>query len=207
MAQLIEIHPQNPQSRLIKQVVDIITQGGVIVYPTDSCFALGWHIGDKNAMERVCTIRRLDNKHNFTLMCRNISEVSTYAKLDNLAYRLIKSLTPGPYTFILDATREVPRRLQHAKRKTIGVRIPDNRIALAILDTLAEPLMSTSLILPGQDLPLIDSFEIQELLDHQVDLIIDGSACGVEPTTVIEFIDSEPTVIRSGKGDTSFLLR
>jgi len=200
MAQFFQIHPDNPQPRLVHQTVELIREGGVIVYPTDSCYALGCHIGDKAAMERIRRIRRVDDRHNFTLVCRDLSEIALYAKVDNAAYRLIKSLTPGAYTFILKATREVPRRLQNPKRKTIGLRVPDHAIVHAILDALGEPLMSSTLSLPGDDMPLTDPEEMRERLEHQVDLVIDGGFCGVEPTTVVDLVEGAPLVLRTGKG-------
>jgi tRNA threonylcarbamoyl adenosine modification protein (Sua5/YciO/YrdC/YwlC family) len=203
MAQFFQIHPENPQARLVRQAVDILRDGGVIVYPTDSSYAIGCHIGDKHALDRIRQIRRLDDKHNFTLMCRDLSEISHYTKLDNQQYRLIKRLTPGPYTFILKATKQVPKRLMHPKRKTIGIRIPDNRIALALLEELDEPILSSTLILPGDDMPLMDPYDMKDLLERQVDLIIDGGYCGYDPTTVIVMEDDEPWVARQGKGDTS----
>lgn len=198
--QFISVHPENPQPRLIKQAVDIVRAGGVIVYPTDSSYALGCHIGDKDAMERIRLIRNIDAKHNFTLVCRDLSEIASYAKVDNAAYRLIKSLTPGPYTFILKATHEVPRRLQNPKRKTIGLRVPNHVIARALLETLGEPLMSSTLMLPDSDVPLNDPEEIFTTLKHQVDLVIDGGNCGLEPTTVVDLEDGTPRIVRHGKG-------
>jgi tRNA threonylcarbamoyl adenosine modification protein (Sua5/YciO/YrdC/YwlC family) len=203
MAQFFQIHPDNPQPRLIRQAVDILRNGGVIIYPTDSSYAIGCHIGDKSALDRIRRIRRLDDKHNFTLVCRDLSEISNYTKLDNQQYRLIKSLTPGPYTFILKATKQVPKRLMHPKRKTIGIRIPDNRIAMALLEDLNEPILSSTLILPGDDMPMMDPYEMKHSLEHQVDLIIDGGYCGYDPTTVIVMEDDEPWVARHGKGDAS----
>ena len=200
MSQFFQIHPLNPQARLIHQAVEIIRQGGLVVYPTDSSYALGCHVGDKYGMERIRRIRHLDNKHNFTLMCRDLSEIATYAKVDNSSYRLLKSLTPGAYTFILKATHEVPRRLQNPKRKTIGIRIPDHPVAQALLDELGEPLMSSTLILPGKDMPETDAYDIRETLEHDVDLIIDGDHCGVEPTTVVDLVDGVPEVVRRGRG-------
>lgn len=203
--QLFNIHPQNPQSRLISQVVTIVRHGGVIIYPTDSSYALGCLIGNKAAMDRIRYIRELDEHHNFTLMCRDLSEIASYARVDNRAFRLIKSLTPGPYTFILNATREVPRRLQNPKRKTIGLRVPDHPIALALLEVLGEPLMSVTLILPSEEMPLTDPEDIGKMLGNRVDAIIDGGNCGFEPTTIIDLAGEVPVVVRQGKGDTSFL--
>jgi tRNA threonylcarbamoyl adenosine modification protein (Sua5/YciO/YrdC/YwlC family) len=203
MSQFFHIHPDNPQKRLIAQACDIIRKGGLIVYPTDSGYAIGCHIGDKNAMDRIRRIRDLDDSHNFTLVCRDLSELSTYAKVNNSVYRAIKAHTPGAYTFILPATKEVPRRLQHAKRKTIGLRIPDNEIALALLEELNEPLMSSTLIMPDEDFPMTDPEEIVDRLNKQVDLVIDGGYGSNEPTTVIEFIEDMPEVMRAGLGDPS----
>ncbi|MBL4680274.1 MAG: threonylcarbamoyl-AMP synthase [Pseudomonadales bacterium] len=202
MSQFFRLHPENPQNRLIHQAVDIIRRGGVVVYPTDSAYALGCHIGDKSAIERIRGIRRLSSKHNLTLVCRDLSDLSVYAKVDNSAYRQIKAATPGPYTFILPATKEVPRRLVHPKRKTIGLRVPDNPICMALLAELAEPMMSTTLILPGDEYPLTDPIEIRDLLKHQVDLIIDGGFGGLEPTTVVNLEAGIPEIVRSGCGDT-----
>jgi len=201
MAQFFQIHPEDPQPRLIRRVADIVRQGGVIVYPTDSSYALGCGIGEKNALDRIRAIRRVDDKHNFTLVCRDLSEITTYAKIDNQDYRLLKSLTPGAYTFIHKATKQVPRRLQNPKRKTIGIRVPDHPIALALLEELDQPLMSTTLILPDDDMPLTDPYEIRDILDHAVDLIIDGGYCGFEPTTVVVMTGDTPEVARVGKGD------
>jgi len=203
MSQFFQIHPDNPQGRLIKQAVDIINQGGVIVYPTDCAYALGCHIGDKKAVDRIREIRRLDDKHNFTLVCSDLSEVSTYARVDNSTYRTLKAHTPGAYTFILNATSEVPRRLLHPKRRTIGLRLPEHNITHALLEALGEPLMSTSLIMPGDDSPLTDPYDIRATLEHQVDLIIDGGYCGMEATSVINMTDEVPEVIRAGMGDIS----
>lgn len=200
MSQFFRIHPQNPQLRLINQTVAIIRDGGVIVYPTDSSYALGCHIGDKSAMERLSRIRQTNKEHNFTLVCRDLAEIATYAKLDNMSFRFIKSLIPGPYTFILKATHEVPRRLQNPKRKTIGLRIPDHIIAQAILGALSEPIMSSTLIMPNKEIPETEPEEIKELLEKQVDLIIDGGNCGFEPTTVIDLLEDTPQVLRYGKG-------
>ena len=204
MSQYFEIHPENPQSRLIQQAAKIVSAGGVIVYPTDSCYAIGCLIGDKGAMERIRRIRDLDEKHNFTLMCRDLSDISTYARMDNIAHRLIKGLTPGPYTFILKATGEVPRRLQ-PKRKTIGVRIPDNAICQALLAELGEPLMSSTLIMPDADMPMTDPYQMRVFLEQDVDLVIDGGFSGLEPTTVIDLTEGPPEVLRKGLGDTSWL--
>jgi tRNA threonylcarbamoyl adenosine modification protein (Sua5/YciO/YrdC/YwlC family) len=200
VAQFFSIHPENPQQRLIDQTVDILRRGGLIVYPTDSAYALGCQIGDKMALDRVRAIRHLDKHHNFTLMCRDLSELATYARVTNADFRLLKAYTPGPFTFILDATSEVPRRLMHPKRKTIGMRVPDNRIALALLERLGEPLMTCSLILPGEELPLTDPYDIRQLLEHQVELVIDGGFCGLEPTTVVDLTEEVPRVVRQGRG-------
>ena len=200
MSQFFLIHPLNPQLRLIRQAVEIIRNDGLVVYPTDSSYALGCHVGDKRGMERIRRIRDLDNRHNFTLMCRDLSEISTYAKVDNSSYRLLKSLTPGAYTFILKATHEVPRRLQNPKRKTIGIRVPDHPVTQALLDELGEPLMSSTLILPGKDMPETDANDIRERLEHEVDLVIDGDHCGVEPTTVVDLVDGVARVVRQGCG-------
>jgi tRNA threonylcarbamoyl adenosine modification protein (Sua5/YciO/YrdC/YwlC family) len=200
MSQYIQIHPVNPQARLVHQAVEIIRNNGLLVYPTDSSYALGCRVGDKRGMERIRRIRQLDNRHNFTLVCSDLSEISSYARVDNSSYRLMKSLTPGAYTFILRATHEVPRRLQHPKRKTIGIRIPDHPIAQALLEELGEPLMSSTLILPGADMPETDAHDIRERLEHDVDLVIDGGSCGVEPTTVVELVDGVAEVVRAGCG-------
>ncbi len=202
MAQYFEIHPEDPQQRLIYQAVGILNQGGVIAYPTDSSYALGCHIGDKQALDKIRAIRKVDSKHNFTLVCRDLSELSTYAKVENSVYRLLKHYTPGAYTFILKATGEVPRRLQNPRRKTIGLRVPDNKITLALLDQLNQPLMSSTLILPDENQPLSDPHEIREKLEHQVDLVIDGGFCGLEATTVVDMVSGVPEIIRRGKGDT-----
>jgi len=200
MSQFFSIHPENPQIRLINQVVDIIQRGGVVVYPTDSGYALGCQLGEKNAVDQIRRIKKVDDKHHLTLVCRDLSELSRYAKVDNVAYRLIKSHTPGPYTFILKATSEVPRRLLHAKRKTIGLRVPDNRIAQDMLGSLNEPIMSSTLILPGEDMPMTDPYEIRDLLGNQVDAVIDGGFCGMEETTIVDFTGDAPEVVREGAG-------
>ena len=200
MSQFFEIHPDNPQQRLIKQAVDIINQGGVIVYPTDSSYALGCQIGDKDALTRMRRIRQVDDKHNMTLVCRDLSEIATYAKIENTDYRLLKSLTPGPYTFILPATGEVPRRIMHPKRRHIGLRVMDHPIANALLAELGQPLMSCTLIMPGEELPITDAEEARDRLEKLVDLIIDGGPCGIEPTTVIRLTDGTPQILRDGRG-------
>ncbi len=206
MAQFFQIHPENPQSRLIKQSVDIVRKGGLIAYPTDSAYALGCHIGDKAALDRIRAIRQLDKHHNFTLMCRDLSELSTYAKVDNAIFRLLKNHTPGAYTFILEATSEVPKRLMHPKRKTIGLRVPNNPIALALMEELGEPLMSSSLILPGDEYPLTDPYDMRDSLEHQLELVIDGGFCGMEPTTVIDLSGENTELIRQGCADASSFL-
>jgi len=201
MSQFFQIHPENPQARLIKQAVEIIRKGGVVVYPTDSSYAVGCHIGDKSAVERIRSLRRLDDKHNFTLVCSDLSQLGLFAKVDTSAFRLLKAHTPGPYTFILSATREVPRMLMHPKRRTIGLRVPAHPIALALLEELGEPLMSASLILPGESLPMTDPYEIRQCIEHQVDLIIDGGYGGQEASTVVSLTDGDPQVLRVGAGD------
>lgn len=201
MSQFFQIHPVTPQKRLINQAVDILRRGGVIVYPTDSAYAIGCHLGDKQAADRIKRIRKLDDKHNFTLMCRDLSDIGVFAKVDNTQYRLLKTFTPGPYTFILDATSEVPRRLLHPKRKTIGMRVPDNAIVQALLEELGEPIMSSTLILPDKEEPMTDPEEIRDALEHELDLIIDGGFCGLEATTVVNMTGPAPEVTRIGKGD------
>ena len=200
MAQFFAIHPDNPQERLIKQAADIVRGGGVVAYPTDSCYALGCQLGDKAAMERILNIRQIDQKHHLTLMCADLSELGTYAKVDNSQFRLLKATTPGSYTFILQASKEVPARTLHPKRKTIGLRVPDNIIAFALLAELGEPLLSCTLMLPEDDEPLTDPYEIRDRLEHSVDAIIDGGWCGTEPTTVIDMTDGIE-LVRQGKGD------
>ena len=203
MADFIQIHPDNPQPRLIARAAEVFRSGGVVVYPTDSCYALGCAIGDKSALDRIRQIRRVDDKHNFTLVCRDLSEIATYARIDNSAYRQLKSLTPGPYTFIYLATKQVPRRLLHPKRRAIGIRVPDTPIVRDLLSELGEPILSTTLILPGDDYPLDDTYEIRASIGHCVDLIIDGGQCGTEPTTVVDMTKEPPVIVRAGKGDTS----
>ncbi|OGT71923.1 MAG: threonylcarbamoyl-AMP synthase [Gammaproteobacteria bacterium RIFCSPLOWO2_12_47_11] len=201
MTQYFRIHPGNPQKRLISQAADILREGGVVVYPTDSCYAIGCRIGDKDALERIRRIRHLDEGHNLTLMCEDLSEIATYAKVNNPVFRLMKAYMPGPYTFLLLATRDVPKRLQHPKRKTIGVRVPDNPVTQAMLIEMHEPILSTSLILPGEDLPLTDPEEINNKLGKQVDLILDGGICGIESTTVVDLAGEQPVIVRQGKGN------
>ena len=203
MSQFFQIHAENPQSRLVKQAVEIIRQGGVVIYPTDSSYALGCQMGDKAALERIRRLRQLDDKHNFTLVCSDLSQLGLFAKVDTGAFRLLKAHTPGPYTFILAATREVPRMLLHAKRRTIGLRVPAHPIALALLEELGEPLMSVSLVMPGDSLPLSDPYEMRDRLEKQVDLIIDGGYGGLEASTVINLADGQPEVLRVGCGDPS----
>ena len=200
MSQFFTIHPDNPQLRLIHQAVEIIRHGGVIIYPTDSAYAIGCHIGDKKALDRIRQIRHLDKHHNFTLVCRDLSELALYAKVDNQVYRTLKAHTPGSYTFILEATSEVPRRLMHPKRKTIGLRVPANPIALALLEELGEPLMSVTLIMPDDEYPLTDPYDIRDMLERRVDLIIDGGFCGLEMTTVVDLTGDTPEIIRQGVG-------
>lgn len=203
MSQFFYIHPDNPQARLINQAVALLREGAVVVYPTDSGYAMGCMLGDKHAMDRIVRIRQLDPEHNFTLVCRDLSEISLYAQVSNSAFRLIKNNTPGAYTFILKATKEVPRRLMTPKRKTIGLRVPDNNIAQALLEALGEPLMSTSLILPGNDFTESDPEEIRDHLEHQVDLIINGGYLGQQPTTVIDLTEDAPVVVREGVADSA----
>ena len=200
MSQFFQIHDQNPQIRLIKQAADILRKGGLVVIPTDSAYALACHLEDKQALDRIKQIRKLNDKHNFTLICRDLSDISTYAKVDNTDYRLLKNHTPGAYTFILNATTEVPRRLLHPKKRTIGIRVPDNHIVNALLEELGEPIMSTSLIMPGDDQPLSDPYDIRQILQHSVDLVIDGGYCGLESTTVVDMTGDEYEVTRQGLG-------
>lgn len=200
MTQLFAIHPDNPQPRLIRQAAEILRGGGVIVYPTDSCYALGCHIGDKAAMARMRAIREVDARHHFALVCRDLAEIAVYAKIDNRQFRLLKAATPGSYTFIMQATREVPKRLQHPSRRTIGLRVPDHKVALALLAELGEPILSSTLQLPGDAVPLNDIDEIRRQLEHRVDLIIDGGSCGIVPTTVVNLTGEAPVITRMGKG-------
>jgi len=203
MSDYLSIHPENPQQRLIAKAAEIVRKGGVIAYPTDSVYAIGCHIGDKQAMDRIRSIRQVDKNHNFTLMCRDLSELASYARVDNSAFRSLKAQTPGPFTFILPATSEVPRRLMHPKRKTIGLRVPDSPIAQALLAELGEPMMSVTLIMPGDEYPLSDPYDIRAALEAHVDVLIDGGHCGLEPTTVVDMTGSVPEITRQGMGDFS----
>lgn len=200
MSQYFSVHPTHPQPRLIAQAAAIIRDGGVIAYPTDSCYAIGCHIGDKEAMQRLRTIRRIDDKHHLTLMCRDLSEIATYAQVDNVQYRLLRKLTPGSYTFILQASREVPRRLLHPRRKTIGMRVPEHAVAHSLLAALGEPLLSATLILPGDALPLNDAQEIRVRLEHALDLVLDAGPCGIDPTTMVDLTGAVPQLLRQGRG-------
>lgn len=201
--QRFELHPKNPQQRLVRQAAEILRGGGVIAYPTDSCYALGCHIGDKDALERIRRIRDADRHHHFTLVCRDLTEIAKYARVDTPQFRLLKTCTPGPYTFLLEATREVPRRLQHEKRRTIGIRVPDHPVPRMLLDELGEPIMSSTLMLPGDELPLNDAEEIESRLGAQLDAILDGGACGLEPTTVVDLAATPPAVVRVGRGSVA----
>lgn len=204
MSQFFSVHPDNPQPRLINQAVEILRKGGVVAYPTDSCYALGCQLGNKAAVDRITRIRGFDGKHNYTLVCADFSELSTYAKVDNQQFRLLKQLTPGPYTFILPATREVPRRLQQEKRKTIGLRVPDNAIAIALAQAMGEPIMSATLMLPDDEQPMFDAWEIRERLEHEIDLVVEGGYCGLEPTSVVDLSSEDGyQIVRKGLGDTS----
>jgi tRNA threonylcarbamoyl adenosine modification protein (Sua5/YciO/YrdC/YwlC family) len=205
MAEYFEIHPENPQPRLIREVAALVEDGGIVAYPTDSSYAFGWAMGDKASQERIRRLKHLDKHHHFTLVCGGLSELSTYARVDNQAYRLLKALTPGPYTFILPATRQVPNRLQHPKRKSIGIRVPNHPIALALLEVLQDPLMSTTLQLPGQDVPMNDPWEIRERLDHELAAVVDGGPCALQSTSVIDLTGPVPVVARTGLGDVSHL--
>lgn len=203
MSQFFHIHPDNPQGRLISQAVNIVRQGGVIVYPTDSGYAIGCGLGEKKAMDRILQIRKVSKTHNFTLVCRDLSELSTFARVDNGSFRILKASTPGPYTFIFKGTKEVPKRVLNDKKKTIGIRVPDNRIALALLEELDAPLMSTSLLLPGDQFAESDPETIRDKLEHHVDLIIHGGYLGEKPTSVIDYSEGEPVILRIGEGDVS----
>ncbi len=203
MAQFFQVHPQNPQARLLKQAVQVIDAGGIVALPTDSSYALVCHLDDKGAVDRLRRIRGIDERHHLTLLCRDLSEISTYARVDNRQYRLLKAATPGPYTFILEATREVPRRLSHPSRKTIGLRVPDHAIAQALLAELQQPLLGTTLMLPESEEPMNDPEEIREALQKQVELVIDGGACGLLPTSVVDLTGESPVVLREGRGDVS----
>ena len=205
MARIVEIHPSDPQARRIAEVVATIRRGGLVAYPTDSCYAFGCHIGDKRAMDRIRRIRKTDKNHNFTLVCSDLSEISLYARFDNWSYRLMKSLTPGPYTFILQASREVPKRLQNPRRRTIGLRVPDHPIVHAMLNALGEPIMSSTLTLPGDDLPLTDAVEIEERIGNRIELIVDGGPTGIEPTSVVDLSAGSVDIVRVGRGDVSSL--
>lgn len=205
MSQFFQIHPENPQLRLIKRAAELIRDGAVVVYPTDSAYALGCHLGDRKALDRIMALRAVDKHHNFTLMCRDLSELGTYAKVDNTTFRLLKANTPGAYTFVLPGTSEVPKRLLHEKRKSIGLRIPNNAIALALLEELGEPLLTSTLILANDTEPLNDPYDIRDRLEHQVDLIIDGGYCGLEPTTVVDLRDGAPVILREGAGSVEAL--
>ncbi len=205
MSQFFQIHPDNPQARLIKRAAELIREGAVVVYPTDSAYALGCHLGDRKALDRIMQLRNVDKHHNFTLMCRDLSELGTYAKVENSTFRLLKANTPGAYTFVLPGTSEVPKRLLHEKRKSIGLRIPNNAIALALLEELDEPLLTSTLILAGDTEPLNDPYDIRDRLEHQVDLIIDGGYCGLEPTTVVDLREGTPVILREGAGSVSAL--
>ena len=203
MALLLSIHPQNPQPRLVRQAIAAIRDGSVVAYPTDSSYALGCLIGDKEAMERIRRIREADKNHNFTLVCRDLSEIAKYARVDNSQYRTLRAFTPGPYTFLLEATREVPKRLQNPKRRTIGIRVPDNEIVRALLAELGEPVMSSTLLLPGEEVPMTDPHEIRDRLQHVVDLVVDGGAGGHTPSSVVDLTGPAPVVVRRGLGDVS----
>ena len=206
MARYFDVHPDNPQPRAVQQIVEIIRGDGLIVYPTDSCFAFGCQLGNKDGLDRIREIRRLDDSHHFTLVCRDFAQLGQFVKINNSVFRLIKSATPGRFTFILPATKEVPRRLMHPRQKTVGVRIPDHKVAQALVAELGEPILSSTLLLPGQEEPMTHGWEIKERLDHQVDAVVDSGDCGTEPTTVIDLSGDEPEVIREGAGDASWLI-
>lgn len=205
MSQFFQIHPETPQPRLIKQAAEILRKGGLVVVPTECAYVLVCHLEDKQALDRIKRLRNLDDRHNFTLICRDLSEIATYAKVDNTAYRLIKGHTPGAYTFILNGTNEVPRRLMHPKRRTIGIRVPASPIINALVEELGEPIMSTSLLLPGEDMPMSDPYDIRQSLEHAVDLVVDGGYCGYEETTVVDMTSDEYVIVRQGAGDISVL--
>ena len=200
MTLYLQIHPDDPQPRHLVRAAEIVREGGVIAFPTDSCYALGCHLGDKDAVDRIRAIREVDERHHLTLMCRDLSEIAQYARVDNALYRLLKATTPGSYTFILEGSKELPRRVLHPKRKTIGLRIPDHPVALALLEELGEPLLTTTLQLPGDEVPLTEGWEIQDRLDDQLELILDGGHCGTEPTTVIDLTGVTPVLVRAGRG-------
>jgi tRNA threonylcarbamoyl adenosine modification protein (Sua5/YciO/YrdC/YwlC family) len=201
MARYFDVHPDNPQPRTVGQVIEIIRGDGLIAYPTDSCFALGCRLGNKDGMDRIREIRHLDSGHHFTLMCRDFAQLGQFVQLDNAVFRAVKAATPGGYTFILPATKEVPRRLWHPRKKTVGVRIPAHPVTRALLDALGEPLLSSTLLLPGDEEPMTQGWEIKERLDHAVDAVVDAGDCGTEPTTVVDFSDGEPEIVRVGAGD------
>jgi tRNA threonylcarbamoyl adenosine modification protein (Sua5/YciO/YrdC/YwlC family) len=203
MARYFDVHPETPQRRAISQIVELIRDDGLIAYPTDSCFALGCQLGNKEGIDRIREIRRLDGAHHFTLVCENFAQLGQFVHINNTVFRAIKASTPGRYTFILPATKEVPRRLLHPKKKTVGVRIPEHTVARALVAELGEPLLSSTLLLPGEDEPMTHGWEIKERLDHAVDAVIDSGDCGTEPTTVIDFSQAEPKIVRRGAGDTS----
>lgn len=203
MARFFDVHPQDPQPRTIGRVVDLLQSGGLVAYPTDSCYALGAQLGNKEALDRIRTIRQLDDKHHFTLVCKDFAQMGQFVNIDNRMFRSIKAVTPGPYTFILPATKEVPRRMLHPKKKTVGVRIPGHRVAQALLDALGEPLLSSTLLLPGEEEPLTEGWEIKERLDHQLDAVVDSGECGPEPTTVVDFSAGYAEIVRRGAGDPS----
>ena len=203
MARYFDVHPVDPQRRAIGQVADIVRSGGLIAYPTDSCFALGCQLGDAAGIDRIRKIRRLDDKHHFTLVCSDFAQLGQFVHIDNRVFRAVKSATPGSYTFILPATKEVPRRMMHPKKKTVGVRIPEHTVAQALLAELGEPLLSSTLLLPDEPDPLTQGWEIKERLDGMLDAVVDSGTCGVEPTTVVDFSDEEPVIVRRGAGDPS----
>jgi len=203
MAELLEIHPENPQPRQIAKVANALRAGGLVAYPTDSSYAIGWHMGDQYAVKEVQRIRQTGKRHNFTVVCRDLSEVSNYARVDNWMYRLLKSHTPGPYTFILKATREVPKRVLNPRKKTVGLRVPEHAVTQAILEQLGEPIMSSTLIMPGEEMPMTDANEIYERLEKHVDIVVDSGFCGIDPTTVVDLTGDFPEVLRQGRGDTA----